>query len=259
MSSVNHTPFNSSEKASRKINLPSACVEFVSESNDDVMLISVENPNLTTPIASDPTEIRKNTSRNVSSSPNARSEVVPVEKKFDFVIDLTREGLSSYSIGPPSSRLHHLRIAPSAEDQAFNTGAFGDHSNSRVQQIGTKPSTRRKKIPVKEKENLQQENTTRRGDGGGYSRVQKSELTGTRPPGMSSSSSDNRKGFNTSFLNQNRTLPWPRLLNYVMSMSKPLKEEHLVIKPAPVTLGQWSPVQLWLELGRVNTIQKLER
>ncbi|XP_032769586.1 activating transcription factor 7-interacting protein 2 [Rattus rattus] len=207
MSSVHHTPFNSSEKASRKINLPSACVEFVSESNDDVMLISVENPNLTTPITSDPTEIRKNKSRNVSNSPNVRSEVAPVEKKFDFVIDLTREGLSSYSIGPPSSRLHHLRIAPSAEDQAFNTGAFGDHSNSRVQQIGTKPSTRRKKIPVKEKENLQQENTTRRGDGGGYGRVQKSELTGTRPPGMSSSSSDNRKGFNTSFLNQNWTLP----------------------------------------------------
>ncbi|XP_031218213.1 activating transcription factor 7-interacting protein 2 isoform X2 [Mastomys coucha] len=99
MSSMNHSPLSSSEKASRKINLPSACVEFASESNtDDVMLISVENPNLKTSITSDPAEIRKNTSRNFSNSRNSMIKVGPVKKKFDFVIDLTREGLSNYTI-----------------------------------------------------------------------------------------------------------------------------------------------------------------
>lgn len=132
MSSVNHAPFNSSEKASRKINLQSACVEFVSESNDDVMLISVENPNLTTPVTSDPTEIRKNTSRNFSNSPNARSKVVPVEKKFDFVIDLTREGLSNNSIESPSftlkstskAVLRSKEIIPVAENGNEDFGSF---------------------------------------------------------------------------------------------------------------------------------------
>ncbi|XP_040604040.1 activating transcription factor 7-interacting protein 2 isoform X2 [Mesocricetus auratus] len=150
MPSVNPNPFNkSSEKASTRVNLSSACVEFVSESNtDDVMFISVEKPNLTTPITSDPTEIGKNTSRKFSNSPNTIIEVEAVKKKLDFVIDLTREGLSTYSIGPALSR---FPIVPSAEDQAFNTGAFGGQSRSRLQLVGTKPLTRRKKSPVREK------------------------------------------------------------------------------------------------------------
>ncbi|CAH6786787.1 LOW QUALITY PROTEIN: activating transcription factor 7-interacting protein 2-like [Phodopus roborovskii] len=101
MPSVNPEPFKSSENA--RINLSSACVEFVSESNtDDVMLISVEKPNLTTPITSDPTE---NKSRKFSNSPNTIIEVGAVEKKIDFVIDLTREGLSTYSIESPAFTL----------------------------------------------------------------------------------------------------------------------------------------------------------
>ncbi|XP_076793523.1 activating transcription factor 7-interacting protein 2 isoform X2 [Arvicanthis niloticus] len=133
MSSVNHTLLNSSEKASRKVNLPSACVEFVSESNnDDVMLISVENPNLTTSVASDPTEIRKNTSRNFSNSPNTNVEVGPVEKKFDFVIDLTREGLSNYNTESPSftlkstskAVLRSKEIIPLAENGNEGFGSF---------------------------------------------------------------------------------------------------------------------------------------
>ncbi|KAL1779579.1 activating transcription factor 7-interacting protein 2 [Sigmodon hispidus] len=87
-------PFNSSERAGRRVNLSSACVEFVSESNtDDVMFISVEKPNLTTPITSAPTEIGKNMSRKFSNSPNTVIEVEALEKQLDFVIDLTKEGL----------------------------------------------------------------------------------------------------------------------------------------------------------------------
>ncbi|XP_052051693.1 activating transcription factor 7-interacting protein 2 isoform X1 [Apodemus sylvaticus] len=130
MPSVNHTPLNSSEKAS---NLPSACVAFASESNtDDVMLISVENPNLTTSITSDPTETRKNTSKNFSNSPNSMIKVGPVEKKFDFVIDLTREGLSNYSIESPSftlkstskAVLRSKEIIPVAENGNEDLGLF---------------------------------------------------------------------------------------------------------------------------------------
>ncbi|XP_076433997.1 activating transcription factor 7-interacting protein 2 isoform X2 [Peromyscus maniculatus bairdii] len=150
MPSVNPDCFNSLEKASRRVNLSSACVEFVSESNtDDVMLISVEKPNLTTPVTSTPTEIGKNTSRKFSNSPNTVIEVGAVEKKLDFVIDLTKEGLPNYNRGPTLSRFHHLPIVPSTEDQAFNTGAFGGHSRSRLQRIGTKPATRRTKFPVR--------------------------------------------------------------------------------------------------------------
>ncbi|XP_021504084.1 activating transcription factor 7-interacting protein 2 [Meriones unguiculatus] len=106
VSSVNHAPFNSSEEASGRINLPSACVEFVSESNtDDVMLISVEHPNLTASFTSDPTEIGKNKSRNDHNLPNAVIEVEAVEKKLDFVIDLTREDLSNYSKESPAFTL----------------------------------------------------------------------------------------------------------------------------------------------------------
>ncbi|KAL6060199.1 hypothetical protein STEG23_004088, partial [Scotinomys teguina] len=100
MPSVNPDHFNSSEKASGRVNLSSACVEFVSESNtDDVILISVEKPNLTTPITSAPTEIGKNTS---SNSPNTIIEVGTVEKQLDFVIDLTKEGLPNYNKESPA-------------------------------------------------------------------------------------------------------------------------------------------------------------
>ncbi|KAL6060197.1 hypothetical protein STEG23_004086, partial [Scotinomys teguina] len=50
---------------------------------------------------------------------------------------------------PTLSRFHHLPIVSSAEDQAFNTGVFGGHSIFRLQRIGTKPATRRKKFPVR--------------------------------------------------------------------------------------------------------------
>ncbi|XP_059125999.1 activating transcription factor 7-interacting protein 2 isoform X4 [Peromyscus eremicus] len=106
MPSVNPDHFNSSGKASRRVNLSPACVEFVSESNtDDVMLISVEKPNLTTPVTSAPTEIGKNTSRKFSNSPNTIIEVGAVEKKLDFVIDLTKEGLPNYNRESPAFTL----------------------------------------------------------------------------------------------------------------------------------------------------------
>ncbi|XP_011715803.1 activating transcription factor 7-interacting protein 2 isoform X2 [Macaca nemestrina] len=77
-SSVNYEPSNPSEKGSKKINLSTDQNKSVSESNnDDVMLISVERPNLTTPITSNPTDTRKTTSGNSSSSPNA--EVTKVQ------------------------------------------------------------------------------------------------------------------------------------------------------------------------------------
>ncbi|XP_013202613.1 activating transcription factor 7-interacting protein 2 isoform X2 [Microtus ochrogaster] len=167
--SVNPDPCNSSEKATRRVNLSSACVQFVSESNtDDVMLISVEKPNLATPITSVSTEFGKNRSKKLSNSSNTIIEVGAEEKKPDFVIDLTRDGLSSNSIGPTLSRFHHLPIVPSAEDQAFNTGAFGGLSRYRLQRIGTKPATRRKKFPVKEqlKQNLEAIFTEKRGGSG---------------------------------------------------------------------------------------------
>uniref|UniRef100_A0A2I3H5V8 Activating transcription factor 7 interacting protein 2 n=1 Tax=Nomascus leucogenys TaxID=61853 RepID=A0A2I3H5V8_NOMLE len=77
-SSVNYEPSNPSEKGSKKINLSPDQNKSVSESNnDDVMLISVESPNLTTPITSNPTDTRKITSGNSSNSPNA--EVMKVQ------------------------------------------------------------------------------------------------------------------------------------------------------------------------------------
>ncbi|XP_008047223.1 activating transcription factor 7-interacting protein 2, partial [Carlito syrichta] len=95
MTSVNCEPSNPSKKASEKINLSPGHNESVSESNnDDVMLISVGSPNLTTPITSNPTDIRKITSENSNNSPNAENEVMVVQKKLDSVIDLTKEGLS---------------------------------------------------------------------------------------------------------------------------------------------------------------------
>ncbi|XP_012921074.1 activating transcription factor 7-interacting protein 2 isoform X3 [Heterocephalus glaber] len=102
MTSMNCEPSNPSEKASERINLPSDCVEFVSESNDDVILISVESSNLTTPITSNPTDIRTIKSTNSSKLPNDIIEVKALEKKkSDFVIDLTKEILSNCNTESP--------------------------------------------------------------------------------------------------------------------------------------------------------------
>ncbi|XP_036681772.1 activating transcription factor 7-interacting protein 2 isoform X2 [Balaenoptera musculus] len=104
--SVNSEPSNPSEKASEKINLSREHNEAVSESNDDVMLISVEGPNLTIPITSDPTDTGKITSGNSNSSPDAETEAMAKEKKkLDSVIDLTNEGLSNCDTESPVSTL----------------------------------------------------------------------------------------------------------------------------------------------------------
>ncbi|XP_035926454.1 activating transcription factor 7-interacting protein 2 [Halichoerus grypus] len=100
--SVSSEPSNPSEKAGEKLNLSRDRDEAVSESNnDDVTLISVESPNLTTPITSNPTDTGKTTSgnsNNSNNSPGAETEVTAVEKKkFDSVIDLTKEALSNCS------------------------------------------------------------------------------------------------------------------------------------------------------------------
>uniref|UniRef100_A0A8B7TQQ2 Activating transcription factor 7-interacting protein 2-like n=1 Tax=Castor canadensis TaxID=51338 RepID=A0A8B7TQQ2_CASCN len=122
--SVNCEPFNPSEKARERIKLSSDSVEFVSESNDDVMLISVESPNLATPVTSDPTDTRKTTSGHSSSSSSAVIEVRVEKRKLDFVIDLTREGLSNCSTespaftmeSPSSDVLNSKEITPVAEN-----------------------------------------------------------------------------------------------------------------------------------------------
>ncbi|CAK6444701.1 unnamed protein product [Pipistrellus nathusii] len=91
---VNSEPSNPSEKAIEKIDLSQDHDEAVPESNDDVMLISMENSSLTTPITSNITDTRKITPENYNSS-NADTEVRAVEEKnLDCVIDLTKEGLS---------------------------------------------------------------------------------------------------------------------------------------------------------------------
>ncbi|XP_045849957.1 activating transcription factor 7-interacting protein 2 isoform X2 [Meles meles] len=75
--SVSAEPSNPSEEASEKVNLSRDHDEAVSESNnDDVMLISVESPNLTTPNTSNPTDTGKTTSGNSSTSPGAKTEEV---------------------------------------------------------------------------------------------------------------------------------------------------------------------------------------
>ncbi|XP_047388688.1 activating transcription factor 7-interacting protein 2 isoform X1 [Sciurus carolinensis] len=119
VTSMNCESSNTIKKTSEKMNLSPDCVEFVSESNnDDVMLISVESPNLTTPVTSNPTDIRKITSRNFNNSPNAIAEVRSVEKKkLDFVIDLTKEGLSNCNTGIPASiRESPLKTVLSSKD-----------------------------------------------------------------------------------------------------------------------------------------------
>ncbi|XP_053412310.1 activating transcription factor 7-interacting protein 2 isoform X3 [Nycticebus coucang] len=78
ITSVNYEP--SSNKTSEKINLLLDCDDSVSESNnDDVMLISVESPNLTPPITSNPTDIRTITLGNSNNSPSAETEVMVLE------------------------------------------------------------------------------------------------------------------------------------------------------------------------------------
>ncbi|XP_053412311.1 activating transcription factor 7-interacting protein 2 isoform X4 [Nycticebus coucang] len=104
ITSVNYEP--SSNKTSEKINLLLDCDDSVSESNnDDVMLISVESPNLTPPITSNPTDIRTITLGNSNNSPSAETEVMTVQKKRASIIDLTREGLSNCITEHPISTL----------------------------------------------------------------------------------------------------------------------------------------------------------
>ncbi|KAM6166318.1 activating transcription factor 7-interacting protein 2 [Erethizon dorsatum] len=134
MTSVNCEPSSSSEKASEKTDLSSDGVEFVSESNnDDVMLISVESPNLTTPITSNPTDSRTIISTNSSTSPNDIIEVrAPEKKKCDFVIDLTKEGLSNCNAessvftleSPSKAALNSKEIAPVAENSTEDLDSF---------------------------------------------------------------------------------------------------------------------------------------
>ncbi|XP_023584230.1 activating transcription factor 7-interacting protein 2 isoform X1 [Trichechus manatus latirostris] len=103
VTSANYEHSKPSEKGNEKVNLSLDRVELVSESNDDVMLISVESPNLTTSVTSNPTDVRKITSRNSSGSPDAEMDVT--KKKLDSVIDLTKEGLSNCNTESPVSSL----------------------------------------------------------------------------------------------------------------------------------------------------------
>ncbi|XP_069859595.1 activating transcription factor 7-interacting protein 2 isoform X1 [Dipodomys merriami] len=112
--SVNCAPV----KASRRMNSPPDCVEFVPKSNDDVMLISVESPNITTPVTSDPTDIRKITSNNSSNSSNDEIQVRAVRKrKLGFVIDLTSEDLFNSNTEIPEVTLgsSHKSVSNSEE------------------------------------------------------------------------------------------------------------------------------------------------
>ncbi|XP_063082578.1 activating transcription factor 7-interacting protein 2 isoform X2 [Cavia porcellus] len=124
LTSVNCEPSNPSEKASEKLNLSSDGVEFVCESNDDVMWISVESPNLTTPVTPNARDSKRITSANSNISSNDIVEVRDLEKrKCDFVIDLTKEGPSTcktespvFSLESPSkAALNSREITPVAE------------------------------------------------------------------------------------------------------------------------------------------------
>ncbi|KAM5198900.1 activating transcription factor 7-interacting protein 2 isoform 3-T5 [Hipposideros larvatus] len=104
--SVNSEPSNPSGKASEKIDLSQDHDEAVSESNDDVMFISVETPSLTTAVTSNLTDTGKITSGNSNNSPDAETEVMTIKrKKLDSVIDLTKEGLSNCNTESPVSTL----------------------------------------------------------------------------------------------------------------------------------------------------------
>lgn len=97
---------NRSEKASEKSHWSREHNEAVSESNDDVLLISVESPNLTTPFTSNPIATGKITSGNSNSSADAENRAKAIEKKqHDSVIDLTKEVLSDCNTESPVSTL----------------------------------------------------------------------------------------------------------------------------------------------------------
>ncbi|XP_010848959.1 PREDICTED: activating transcription factor 7-interacting protein 2 [Bison bison bison] len=97
---------NYSEKASEKSNWSREPNEAVSESNNDVLLISVESPNLTTPVASNPTATGKIASGNSNNSADAEKRAMAIEKKkHDSVIDLTKDDLSNCSTESPVSTL----------------------------------------------------------------------------------------------------------------------------------------------------------
>ncbi|XP_010817406.1 activating transcription factor 7-interacting protein 2 isoform X2 [Bos indicus x Bos taurus] len=97
---------NYSEKASEKINWSREPNEAVSESNNDVLLISVESPNLTIPVASNPTATGKIASGNSNNSADAEKRAMAIEKKkYDSVIDLTKDDLSNCSTESPVSTL----------------------------------------------------------------------------------------------------------------------------------------------------------
>nr|XP_055196239.1 activating transcription factor 7-interacting protein 2 isoform X2 [Nyctereutes procyonoides] len=110
--SVSSETSDPSEKSNEKANLSRDRDEAVSESNDDVMLISLESPNLTTPITSNPTDTGKTTSGNSNNSLRAETEVTAVEKKkFDSVVDVTKEALSKYNKKSSVSTLESLTKA----------------------------------------------------------------------------------------------------------------------------------------------------
>ncbi|XP_070635755.1 activating transcription factor 7-interacting protein 2 isoform X2 [Bos indicus] len=96
---------NYSEKASEKINWSREPNEAVSESNNDVLLISVESPNLTIPVASNPTATGKIASGNSNNLAVAEKRAMAIEKKYDSVIDLTKDDLSNCSTESPVSTL----------------------------------------------------------------------------------------------------------------------------------------------------------
>ncbi|XP_049624841.1 activating transcription factor 7-interacting protein 2 [Suncus etruscus] len=92
--SVTNESCHSSVKASEKIDLSRDHVKAISESNNDVILIPAENPNLTSSLTSNTTGSEKIISRISNHLPCAESEATPIKKTLDSVIDLTTESLS---------------------------------------------------------------------------------------------------------------------------------------------------------------------
>ncbi|KAF0876620.1 MCAF2 protein, partial [Crocuta crocuta] len=85
--------------------------------NDGVMLISVESPNLTAPITSNPTDTGKTTSESSNSSSDAETEGKDVEKKFDSVIDLTKDAQSKCNTENSESTLESPTKAVSTSNE----------------------------------------------------------------------------------------------------------------------------------------------
>ncbi|XP_006895297.1 PREDICTED: activating transcription factor 7-interacting protein 2 [Elephantulus edwardii] len=90
-----------SGKANEKVNLAQDHVDVVSESNDDVMFMSMERPNLTTSVTSNKTDTRKIMSRNSKEEPDREKDTM--KKKPDSVIDLTKEGPFKCETESPAS------------------------------------------------------------------------------------------------------------------------------------------------------------